>query len=60
STLLFNLISFILLGLLPAVTRLGLNIGNKTLHQTILPPAADVLYSIYSFAFILCLVRKTN
>jgi hypothetical protein len=60
ATLLFNLVAFVLLGLLPFVISLGLNIGKQSLHQAILPWASDILYSIYSFAFILCSIRKTN
>jgi len=58
--LLFNLVAFVLLGLLPFVISVGLKIGDKTLHQTILPPASDILYSIYCYAFILCRIRKTS
>jgi len=60
ATLLFNLISFVVLGLLKFTLQMDLTIHNVSLHQVFLPPASDVQYSVYSFAFILCQIRKTS
>ena len=54
STLLFNLVSLILLGALKFIALNHLEIRHKNLYLAILPAANALLYAGYSYAFILC------
>ena len=54
ATLLFNLVSLILLGALKFIALNHLEIRHKNLYLAILPAANALLYSGYSYAFILC------
>jgi hypothetical protein len=54
STLLFNLVSLILLGALKFIALNHLEIRHKNLYLAILPAANALLYSGYSYAFLLC------
>ena len=54
STLLFNLVSLILLGALKFIALNHLEIRHKNLYLAILPAANALLYTGYSYAFILC------
>lgn len=53
-TFLFGLVALVLLGLQPFIRSNKIIIANKTLYHAILPAANVVLYSGYSYAFILC------
>jgi hypothetical protein len=54
STLLFNLVSLILLGALKFIALNHLEIRHKNLYLAILPAANALLYTGYSYAFLLC------
>ena len=54
TTLLFNLVSLILLGALKFIALNHLEIRHKNLYLAILPAANALLYAGYSYAFILC------
>ncbi|MGX5819796.1 hypothetical protein ACWKWU_16485 [Chitinophaga lutea] len=52
--LLFALITLVLLGLQQVIRNNNIEIGQKSLYHAILPGANIVLYSAYTYAFILC------
>jgi hypothetical protein len=54
TTLLFNLVSLILLGALKFIALNHLEIRHKNLYLAILPAANALLYAGYSYAFLLC------
>ena len=54
TTLLFNLVSLILLGALKFIALNHLEIRHKNLYLAILPAANALLYTGYSYAFLLC------
>lgn len=58
--LLFSMITLVVVGLHPYILKHKLLIWNTTLYHILMPCAAAVLYSTYSYAFILCRIRKTN
>jgi hypothetical protein len=60
SNLLFGLILVLLLGLQEYISTNKVMIGNDTLYHFILPKANIVLYSVYTFAFILCRIRTAT
>jgi hypothetical protein len=57
ANLLFGLAVLILLGLQDYIIRNNIKIGDYSLYRYILPFATIVLYSFYSFAFVLCRKR---
>ena len=59
ANLLFGLAVLVLLGLQDYIIRNNIKIGNYSLYRYILPFATIVLYSFYSFAFVLCR-KRTN
>ncbi|HVS95774.1 MAG TPA: hypothetical protein VHE54_04785 [Puia sp.] len=58
--LLFNLVSLIVLGIYKYIIQQGLEISHKNLYLAIIPAANAVLYSGYSFAFLLCQLQTSK
>ncbi|HXB94108.1 MAG TPA: hypothetical protein VNU70_03080 [Puia sp.] len=52
--LLFNLVSLIVLGMHKFIVENKLEIANLNLYRAIMPAANAILYSGYSYAFLLC------
>jgi hypothetical protein len=59
-TLLFSLVSLILLGSLKYIALNHIEIRHKNLYLAILPAANALLYTGYSYAFLLCQLQRTN
>lgn len=57
ANLLFGLAVLVLLGLQDYIIKNNIKIGNDSLYRYILPFATIVLYSFYSYAFVLCRKR---
>jgi len=58
--LLFNLVSLIVLGIYKFIIQNGLEISHKNLYIAIMPAANAVLYSGYSYAFLLCQLQRSK
>lgn len=58
--LLFGLISLVLLGLQSYILYNHIVIANKSLYYAIMPAVNAVVYSGYSYAFILCRTQKAR
>ena len=59
-TLLFSLISLVILSLQPFIHSNRLEINDKKLYTAIMPAANVVLYLVYSYAFWLCQRQKNR
>jgi hypothetical protein len=60
ANLIFGLPVIVLLGLQDYIIRYNLNIGKVSLYHYVLQIATIVLYSLYSYAFVLCRIRTTR
>ncbi|MDP4129296.1 MAG: hypothetical protein Q8918_11005 [Bacteroidota bacterium] len=58
--LLFGLITLVVLGLQEYILLNQIEIAHKTLYYVIMPTLNAVVYSGYSYAFILCRTQKTR
>jgi len=58
--LLFGLITLVVLGLQEYILINHIEIAHKTLYYAILPAVNAIVYAGYSYAFILCRMRKTR
>ena len=58
--LLFALITLVLLGLQDYILINHIQIAHKSLYYAILPAVNAVVYAGYSYAFILCRIRRTR
>lgn len=58
--LLFNLVCVIVLGMHKFIIQYGLEIRHKNLYLAIIPAANAVLYTGYSYAFLLCQLQKSK
>jgi hypothetical protein len=58
--LLFGLIALVVLGLQEYILTNHIEINNKTFYHAILPTLNAVVYTGYSYAFILCRKQKTR
>lgn len=58
--LLFSMVSLVLLGLQPYIRSNNIEIENKSLYYAIMPVANVILYTVYSYAFLLCRIQKTR
>jgi hypothetical protein len=60
SYMLFSLVTLVFLGLQPYIRNYHLTIGQKTIYRALMPYGSIILYSAFSYAFLLCRIRKTN
>lgn len=60
ATLLFSMVTLVLLGLQPYIRSNHIEIGNKSLYYAIMPMPNVILYAAYSYAFLLCKLQKTR
>lgn len=58
--LLFALVTLVVLGALKYNQLNNITIGKKSIHDFLMPPANIILYSVYSYAFILCRIQKNK
>jgi hypothetical protein len=58
--LLFGLITLVVLGLQDYILMNHIEIAHKSLYYAILPAVNAIVYAGYSYAFILCRIRKTR
>jgi hypothetical protein len=60
ANMLFGIVLLLLLGLQDYIIKNNISIGKDSLYHYILPIATIVLYSSYSYAFVLCRVRPIH
>lgn len=60
ANLLFSLLTLVLLGLQQYIRSHHIEIENKSLYRSIMPAANIILYTVYSYAFLLCQIQKTR
>jgi hypothetical protein len=58
--LLFNLVCVIVLGMHKFIIQNSLEISHKNLYLAIIPAANAVLYTGYSYAFLLCQLQRSK
>ncbi|MFI5124492.1 MAG: hypothetical protein ACHQDF_04145 [Chitinophagales bacterium] len=58
--LLFGLITLVVLGLQEYILLNHIEIAHRTLYYLILPTLNAIVYSVYSYAFILCRTQRTR
>lgn len=60
ATLLFSMVTLVLLGLQPYIHSNHIQIGNKILYFALMPSPNVILYAAYSYAFLLCKIQETR
>ena len=60
ATLLWSMVTLVLLGLQHYIYSNRIQIGNKSLYAALMPSANVILYAAYSYAFLLCKIQKTR
>jgi hypothetical protein len=60
ANMLFGMTVLVLLGMQDYIIKQHIQIGKDSLYHYILPVASTILYSLYSYAFVICRMRTTN